>query len=165
FAVGIMSIQLMKQIQSQAPDAICEVVPWNIPRMFIVNRAAPPFDNPELRRAVALTLDRKAFIDILGDGQGSIGGAMMPPSAGAWGMPREVLATLPTYGPDVAKNRAEAREIMKKLGYGPDKRLAVAVTIRNVPAYRDPSVLLIDQLKEIYVDGVLDAVDTPQWYP
>jgi hypothetical protein len=26
-------------------------------------------------------------------------------------------------------------------------------------------VLLIDQLKEIYIDGVLDAVDTTQWYP
>jgi peptide/nickel transport system substrate-binding protein len=79
YAVGILSIPLMKQIQSQSPQAICEVVPWNIPRMLLVNRAAPPFDNPELRRAVALTLDRQAFIDILGDGQGSIGGAMMPP--------------------------------------------------------------------------------------
>ena len=26
-------------------------------------------------------------------------------------------------------------------------------------------MLLIDQLKEIYIDGVLDAIDTPQWYP
>src|SRR5947209_2436224 len=165
YAVGILSIPLMKQIQNQAPQAICEVVPWNIPRMLLVNRAAPPFDNPDLRRAVALALDRQAFIDILGEGQGSIGGAMMPPPAGAWGMPPEVLATLPTYGPDVAKNRAEAREIMQKLGYGPDKRLAVTVTTRNVQAYRDPSVLLIGQLNEIYIDGVLDAVDTPQWYP
>src|SRR5690349_6146209 len=108
FAVGILSIPLMKQIQNQAPQAICEVVPWNIPRMLLVNRAAPPFDNPDLRRAVALALDRQTFIDILGEGQGSIGGAMMPPPAGAWGMPQEVLATLPTYGSDVAKNRAEA---------------------------------------------------------
>ena len=90
---------------------------------------------------------------------------MMPPPAGAWGMPREVLYTLPGYGPDVQKNRAEAREIMKKLGYGPDKRLPVTVTTRNVSAYRDPSVLLIDQLKEIYIDGTLKAIDTTQWYP
>ena len=39
-------------------------------------------------------------------------------------MPPDMLATLPGYDPDVAKNRAEAREIMEKLGYGPDKRLA-----------------------------------------
>jgi peptide/nickel transport system substrate-binding protein len=49
----------------------------------------------------------------------------MPLPAGSWGMPPEVLQTLPGYGSDVAQNRAEAREVMKKLGYGPDKRLAV----------------------------------------
>ena len=90
---------------------------------------------------------------------------MMPPPAGSWGMPPEVLQTLPGYGPDVQKNRAEAREIMKKLGYGPDKRLAIEVTTRNTPAYRDPAVLLIDQLKEIYIDATLNAIDTAQWYP
>ena len=61
----------MKEIQSQAPQAICEVVPWNIAAQLLVNRAAPPFDNPDLRRAMALSLDRQAFIDILGDGQGT----------------------------------------------------------------------------------------------
>src|SRR5271167_2534025 len=162
---GIMSIPLMKQLKDQEPNAECTVVPWNIPRQMLVNRSKPPFDNPELRRAMALTLDRRAFIDILSDGQGEIGGAMMPPPAGTWGMPPEMLETLPGYGSDVAKNRAEAREIMKKLGYGPDKRLAVTVSARDASAYRDPAVLLIDQLKEIYIDGTLKAIDTTQWYP
>jgi peptide/nickel transport system substrate-binding protein len=165
FAQGILSLPLMKELKSHAPDAVCTTVSWNIPRQMLVNRDKPPFDNPDLRRAMALALDRKAFIDIISDGEGSIGGAMMPPPAGAWGMPLEVLHTLPGYGPDVQKNRAEAREIMKKLGYGPDKRLPVTVTTRNVGAYRDPSVLLIDQLKEIYIDGTLNAIDTTQWYP
>ena len=162
---GYMSVPLMKQIKEQAPNAECTVVAWNIPRQLLVNRSKPPFDNPELRRAIALTLDRRAFIDILGDGQGDIGGAMMPPPAGSWGMPPEILQTLPGYGSDVAKNRAEARETIKKLGYGPDKRLAVTVTTRDAAAYRDPAVLLIDQLKEIYIDGTLKTLDTTQWYP
>jgi len=57
------------------------------------------------------------------------------------------------------------RARMQKLGYGPDKRLALTVSTRNLAPYRDPAVILIDQLKEIYVDGVLDPVDTTQWYP
>jgi peptide/nickel transport system substrate-binding protein len=165
FGQGILSIPLMKQIKSQEPQAVCETVPWNVPRELLVNRDKAPFDNAELRRAMSLTLDRRAFINILGDGEGSIGGAMMPPPAGSWGMPPEILQTLPGYGPDVAKNRAEARETMQKLGYGPDKRLSVTVTTRNAGAYRDSSILLIDQLKEIYIDGVLNAIDTTQWYP
>ena len=39
------------------------------------------------------------------------------------------------------------------------------MSTRNIPPYRDPAVILIDQLKEIYIDGELDTVDTTQWYP
>jgi len=165
YGQGILSLPLMKQLKEQSPNAVCEVVSWNIPRQLLVNPSKPPFDNIELRRAVNLALDRKAFIDIISDKDGSIGGAMMPPPAGSWGMPPEVLEKLPGYGTDVQKNRAEAREIMKRHGYGPDKRLAIEVTTRNTPAYRDPAVLLIDQLKEIYIDATLNAIDTAQWYP
>jgi peptide/nickel transport system substrate-binding protein len=48
---------------------------------------------------------------------------MQPPSGGLWGMPPDVLQALPGYDPDVQKSRADARQIMQKLGYGPDNRL------------------------------------------
>ena len=66
---------------------------------MLVNRDKPPFNNPDLRRAMALSLDRKAFIDILSEGQGEIGGGMQPPPAGLWGMPPEMLKELPGYAP------------------------------------------------------------------
>jgi len=90
---------------------------------------------------------------------------MLPPPEGLWGMPPEMLATLPGYDPDIAKNRAEARELMEKLGYGPEKRLALTLSSRNIPAYRDPAVILIDQLKEIYIDATLEPVETVNWFP
>ncbi len=61
--------------------------------------------------------------------------------------------TLPGYGPDIGKNREEARKIMAEAGYGPDKRLAVKVSVRNTPPFRDPAVILIDQLREVYIDA------------
>jgi peptide/nickel transport system substrate-binding protein len=159
------TIALAKDIKNQAPDAICEILPGGISRNLVVNRDAPPFNNPEMRRAVALSLDRNAFIDIISEGQGDVGGVMQPLPEGVWGMPREVQNTLPGYDPDVQKNRTEAREIMQKLGYGPDKRLALKVSTRNTPPFRDPAVLLIDQLKEVFVDGELEIVETALWYP
>ncbi len=132
---------------------------------MLINPHTPPFDNPELRRAMVLSLDRKAFVDIITDGEGHIGATMLPPPEGVWGMPPDMLATLPGYGPDVAKNRAEARKIMEKLGYGPGNRLATKISTRNFPSWRDPAVLLSSQLKEIYIDAELDIVDTTQWYP
>jgi len=61
----------------------------------------------------------------------------------------------PRQGPrNVAEARLWAGQAAR--GHGID---------RNIPPYRDAAVILIDQLKEIYIDGQLDAVDTTQWYP
>ncbi len=162
---GSVSVPLMRDIQNQRKDAICELPPGSVSTNLIVNRNAPPFDNPELRRAMALTIDRQAFIDILTEGVGLKAAAMQPPPGGQWGMPKEMLDTLPGYGADVAKNREAARAIMKQLGYGPDNRLKVKVSTRDIAPYRDPAVILLDQLKEIYFDAELEPVDTTQWYP
>jgi peptide/nickel transport system substrate-binding protein len=71
----------------------------------------------------------------------------------------------PASDPDCRENRAEARAIMEKLGYGPNKRLAVTVLTRNTAGYRDPAVIAIDQMKEIYLDGTLELIETANWFP
>jgi peptide/nickel transport system substrate-binding protein len=159
-----VTVPLLKDVKGQMPDVNCELHTSNATTNLLVNRDAPPFNNPDLRKAMALALDRKSFIEILSEGQAKIGGAMLPPPQGLWGMPPEMLKTIPGYGLDVAKNREEARKIMEKLGYGPDRHLAVTVSTRNVASYRDPAVILIDQLKEIYIDGTLDTVETANWH-
>jgi peptide/nickel transport system substrate-binding protein len=160
-----VTVPLLKDVRSQEPQAICQLAPMNVSSTLIINRSTAPFDNPDLRRAIALTLDRKAFIDILTEGKGNIGGALMPPPEGVWGMPADMLKTLPGYDSDVQKHRTDAREIMEKLGYGPSKHLAIKVSTRNVPGDRNAAVILIDQLKEIYIDGDLDLVETANWFP
>jgi peptide/nickel transport system substrate-binding protein len=159
------TVPLLNNVKSQAPQAVCELTSTNVSRNLIVNPSKPPFDNPDLRRAMALSLDRKAFIEIIQQGKGDIGATMLPTPEGLWGMPPEMLASLPGYDPDIGKNRAEARGIMEKLGYGPSNRLAVTVSSRNIPTYRQPAVILIDQLKEIYMDAVLEPVETANWFP
>jgi len=59
-----VSIPTLKDFKTQAPQAICEISHVNVPRTMLINPAAPPFDNPELRRAMTLSVDRKAFVDI-----------------------------------------------------------------------------------------------------
>ena len=71
-----VSIPLLKDIKTQAPEAICDLAPGNASTNLILNREKPPFDNPDIRRAMMLSLDRKSFIDILAEGQAI--------SAGRW---------------------------------------------------------------------------------
>ena len=159
-----LTIPLMGDVKAQAPKAICEVTTTNVSTNLVVNRDKAPFSQPEIRRAMALTLDRRAFVKILSEGQNAVGGALLPGPEGIWGMPADMLETIPGYGSDVAKAREEARAIMRGLGYSPDKRLAVKVSTRNIPTYRDPAVILIDQLKDIFIDGELDIVETALWH-
>ncbi len=158
-------VPVLADTQNQAPKAICQLAPTNVSRSVIISRETTPFGNPDVRRAIALTLDRQAFIETLTQGKGTMGGALLAPPEGVWGMPPEMVRSLPGYDPDVAANRAEARKLMEKQGYGPNKRLQTKVTTRNIPPYRDPAIILIDQLKEIYIDGELELLDTTQWYP
>jgi len=159
-----VTIPLLKDVKSQAPKAVCETTSMNNSTNLIVNRDAPPFNNPDIRRAAALSLDRKAFIDIINQGNAVIGGVMQPSPDGVWGLPREIFEAVPGYGPDIARNRAEGRELMKKLGYGPDKRLKLKIATRNIALYRDPAVIMIDQLKEVYIEAELEIVDTANWF-
>ncbi len=158
-----MTAALEKDIKQQDPTAVCEIAPINVSTNLIINREKPPFDNLELRKALALSLDRKSFIDIIFQGQGDQGGTLLPPPEGVWGMPPEMLKTIPGYG-DVNKDREQARAILAKFGYTASNPLKIKVSTRNLATYRDPAVVLIDQLKTINVDAELDPVESSQWF-
>jgi peptide/nickel transport system substrate-binding protein len=56
-----LQVPVVKDVKNQSPEAICELVPVNVNRNVMMNREAPPFNDADLRRAAALSLDRKAL--------------------------------------------------------------------------------------------------------
>ena len=159
-----VSVPLLKDIKERAPKAVCEMTTTGTLVNLMVNRVNPPFDSPEIRKAMSLALDRKPFNSILMEEHGRMGGAMLPQPEGEWGMPPDMVNSLTGYGPDAAKNLTEAQGIMQKLGYSDAKPLQIKIQTRNLPSYRDAAVIVSDQLKKIYIVGELDILDTPRWY-
>ena len=161
-----VSIPLLKDVKTQAPKAVCVVEPINVSTNIIVNSSSrrrstiSTFAARWRWRSTARPSSRSCSKD-----RPISAAPCCPAPAGLWAMPKEMLETIPGYGPDINANRDEARKLMQKAGYGPDKRLAVKVATRNIPIYRDPAIILIDQIKSIYIDGELDVVDTAQWFP
>src|SRR5262249_57680703 len=86
-----VTVPLLKDVLSQAPKAICELAPTYVSTNLIINPSTAPFNDPKIRRAMALTLDRKAFNDILSAGKPDISGVMLPPPAGTLRLPPDVL--------------------------------------------------------------------------
>ena len=95
-----LTVPRMHNIASQVPQAICQLTPGPVNRHLLINRDKPPFNNPDLRRAMALAIDRQAFVDTLTQGKGDIGGILQPPPGGLWGMPADQITscrgTIPT---------------------------------------------------------------------
>jgi len=162
--VSDITVAGLKDIAARAPNAQCQFVPSNNTINLIVNPGSPPFDKLELRKAMALALDRGAFNTILAEGKSMIGVVMLPGPEGRWAMPDSELAKIPGYDPDLAKNQAEARKIMEGLGYSAANPLKVKVSTRNIPLYRDPAVIFIDQMKKIHIDAELEVVDSTIWH-
>ena len=158
-----VTVPLLKNIRKDAPNAQCTMRSTGVAANVMINREKPPFDDPRIRRAMALTMDRQAFMDILNEGQGQMSGAMLPPPDGQWGLTPDMLKSIVGYG-DVAKAREEARGLMKQAGYGPDKPLKIKVSTRNIAVFRDPAVILIDQLKQIWIEAELEIIDTAVYY-
>jgi ABC-type transport system substrate-binding protein len=102
------------------------LAPIGVNRSLITNRDRPPFDNPDLRRAMALSFDRKAFIDIVTAGQGDIGGVMQPSD----GFPNNERLFLP---PTAFNRFAVTREINDGLlapRFAPSQRAWVLTGVR-----------------------------------
>ena len=122
-----VSVPLMRDVKARSPNAICEMITTGTQINLMVNCENPPFDSPDIRRAMSLAIDRKAFNTILMEGSGLMGGAMLPKPVGEWGLPPEMVSSLTGYGPDTDKNIAEAQQIMQKLGYSDAKPLQIKI--------------------------------------
>ncbi len=120
-----VSIPLLKDVKTQAPNAVCVVEPINVSTNIIVNSSASAVrQSRHQARAGAGAGPQGRSSRSMFEGQADIGGTMLPAPGGLWAMPKEMLEPIPGYGPDINANREEARKLMQKAGYGPDKRLA-----------------------------------------
>ena len=140
--------------------------PSNVSTNLIINRDVPPFNNPDIRRALALTLDRQAFIDILSEGQAALGGTMLPPPAGVWGMPPEEVrkrcsATIPTSNKQPRRGAGDHAATGLWAGQ-PAARPRCSPATSTISATR--RLILSDQLKKIWFETEVEAVDTPLYY-
>jgi len=151
-----VSPAILNDIKSKVPKAVCETFATAGSSHVLINHKAPPFTDARVRRAVTLAMDRPAYIASQ-QGLGRLGGAMISAPFGVWGLTQEQLESIPGFGKDVEKNRAEARKLMEEAGFGPNKRLKVSVLVRQGSVPVQGATLVADQLRSIYIDGDVDA--------
>ena len=171
---GMESGRIMAQFRSFSPAERDEIMstagesievresPWISYLVLAFNATSPPFDDPRVRRALSLAIDRWQGARTLADGTflKYVGGLMRPGTAVS--MPEAELVTLPGFSHDIAASRAEARRLLAEAGV-PD--LVVTLTNRkDVPIpYGPAGDFLAASWHEIGVQTRLEMLSTKDW--
>ncbi|MBI4081886.1 MAG: ABC transporter substrate-binding protein [Candidatus Lambdaproteobacteria bacterium] len=151
------------QIVAAVPNMRVQLQSNQVSRNIVMNTKKPPFNNPKLRLAVNLAVDRKGFINAVHQGFGAPGGAMLPSSMGVWGLDPEQLARLPGMG-DGPAQKEQARQLMKELGYSQENPMRITVVTRATPTYVDATTFVVSELRQVGFAPELQQIDTGPWF-
>jgi peptide/nickel transport system substrate-binding protein len=118
------------QLQAQGGKFTVSESPWLSNLMVVFNTQRPPFNDPRVRRALSLAIDRWGAAQRL---QGStflkyVGGLMRPGSNLA--MPEAELVTLPGFSHDIDASQAEAKRLLAEARVS---NLTVNLLVRDIP--------------------------------
>ena len=143
-------------LKKDFPDAVVALGPragWDT---FVMNMTKPPFNDPRLRKAVALATDREKMIAIAAEGWGVLGGYIGPHTPYALSL--DELKQNPQFSEDMAKRQAEAKRLLAEAGYA--RGVDVELVLRRGPMYERGALSRQDDLKKVGINIKITMLDT-----
>ena len=125
---------------------------------LLFNSEAKPFDNPKIRQALSMAIDRWGGSDALSRISilKFVGGVMRP--GYAMSLPESELTKLPGFSKDIAKSREEAKKLLDEAGV---KDLKFKLLNRNIAEpYTPGAVYSIDQWRRVGVVAEHEQLET-----
>jgi peptide/nickel transport system substrate-binding protein len=129
--------------------------------LVYLNATRPPFNEPDLRRAVFLALDRQELVAKALEGAGVPCALLDPKLVGDFALPLDEVNKLPGCRPAKDQDVAEAKHLVEKHYPG---GLDVEVSIRSVGNYLDRAQLVLAQLRKAGIRGTLKSHESAAGY-
>ena len=167
---ALASGQVMAEFRGQSPadrdrimkslgdKAVVQESPWDCSLVVSFNTKKKPFDDPRVRRALSLAIDRWAGSQALSKIAlvRDVGGLLRPGYDLA--ASEKELVTYPGFSKDINASRAQAKKLLQEAG---QSNLAFTLTNRNVKMPYEPvGVFLIDQWRQIGLNVKHEQLDT-----
>lgn len=136
--------------------------PWATNNIVIFNTSKKPFDDPRVRRALSLAIDRWKGNEALSKITivKATGGMLRP--GYEYALPESEIEKIPGYGRDIEKSRAEAKRLLKEAG---QENLKFHLHNRTLAEpYTPVGIFLIDQWRRIGVTAEHSQVETTPYF-
>ena len=134
---------------------------WVLLFQITFNTRRKPFDDPRVRRALSMAVDRwgsaagLARVSFLGPVSD-----FYPPGS-LWALPKDTLVKYPGFATDIAASRKEAQRLLAEAGV-PDLKFRLLNRSKLIP-YTEFGVFLLDQWRRIGLNVEQDLVETGPW--
>lgn len=158
---GVAPAERDRLVQAMKDQIVISEAPWIVSIVLVFNAQKKPFDDPRVRRALSLALDRwQASTALANISLMRHVGGLMRPGAPMAASPAE-LEKLPGFSKDIKAAREEAKRLLKEAGY---ENLTFKLTNRNVAnPYTAAGVFAIDQWRQIGVRVEHEQLETKLW--
>jgi len=136
-----------------------EVYQASINTIFLIymHTQKPPFNNPDMRRAVNLAIDRQELVAKTLEGAGVPCALLDPKLVGDFALPPEEVNKLPGCRQPKDQDIAEAKRLVEK--HYPNG-VDVEAAVRSVGGYIDRAQLVLSQLRKIGIRGTLKSYES-----
>ena len=137
-------------LKENMPDET-RIFPWLGVYYYAINVRNPPFDDPALRQALALAIDREAITDkVLRTGE-LPAYSFVPPGTGNYGEPAFVSWKSTPY----AERLRQAKALIAEAGFGPDNPLRLQLRYNTSENHKKIAVAVAAMWKQVGVQTEL----------
>ncbi len=130
--------------------------------MVAINNSKAPFDDPKVRRAIHLAVDRQAIIDAFAPVWEPAFVTRWLPRASPFATPVDEIMELPAYRPDKTEDIEEARRLLAEAGY-PDG-FETTFTAWTEAASSEVAVPAFAELlrTSLNIEGTVEVIERPR---